>query len=291
MTRVQASPALRALAGRKGVDLDELARRLGRQNLAREDIENANRPAPLADSDLWDVDHAAHGPVTLEALPRPARVGARRLAAAQACIPAVTHHEEADIRAVEAFRTAVAEEARSRGVRLTALAFQVVALARGLQAFPRFNTSLTPDGNSLVRKHYCHVGIAVDSPGGLVVPVIRDADRKGLLAIAGELADLAARGRERKLRPHEMGGASMTLSNLGGIGGIGFTPMVNPPEVAILGISRSRVQPIWDGEVFRPVRVVPLDLTYDHRVISGAEAARFLAHHAALLAEPRRLLL
>ena len=291
MTRAVASPSVRALASRKGIDLDSLAQKLGRETLGREDIETAESGVLPEAAAFWDVDHAAFGPVTIEPVPRLAQVASRNLAAANSLIPAVTHHEEADITAVEAFRTSIRSAAAARGIKLTPLSFHVAILTRCLKAFPRFNTSLGSDGQSLVLKHFVHVGVAVDTPHGLVVPVVRNTDRKSLYAIASEIADLAERARKRKVRPHEMGGASMTITNLGGIGGSAFSPIVNPPEVAILGISRSRVRPVWDGTAFRPVPMVPLDLSYDHRVINGADAARFLAHYAELLAEPRRLLL
>jgi pyruvate/2-oxoglutarate dehydrogenase complex dihydrolipoamide acyltransferase (E2) component len=164
------------------------------------------------------------------------------------------------------------------------------ALARALCESPRFNASLTSDGKKLVLKGYVHIGIAVDTEHGLIVPVIRNVDRKGLWKIASEIMDLAERAQARKIKPEEMGGASMTITNLGGIGGTAFTPIVNPPEVAILGLTRTEMTPVWNGEVFAPVPMVPLDLSYDHRVINGAEAARFVAHLAGLIADPRELL-
>jgi pyruvate/2-oxoglutarate dehydrogenase complex dihydrolipoamide acyltransferase (E2) component len=182
-------------------------------------------------------------------------------------------------------------EAQARGVKLTALAFQVKALARALREFPRFNASLTPEGKTLTLKDYVHIGIAVDTAHGLMVPVIRDADRKGLWQIAAEITNLASRAQARKVGPDEMGGASMSISNLGGIGGTAFTPIVNPPEVAILGLTRTEVTPVWDGNDFQPIPMLPLDLSYDHRVINGAEAARFVTYLADLLADPRRIMI
>ena len=288
---VIASPSTRLHALRRGVDLEALARRLGRSHIAREDVDGTAAPAAPAEDPrrLWDVDHAAWGPVRVEPLTRFARVAAAHLAAAQALIPAVTHHDRADLTEAEAFRASLKAEAAAKGVRLTALAFHVRALARALRAFPRFNASLTPDGQALVLKGYVHVGLAVDAPHGLVVPVVRDADRLGLWALARAVADLAAKAQARRLRPEEMGGASMTISNLGGLGGTGFTPIVNPPEVAILGLARAETAPVWDGAAFVPRLMAPLSLSYDHRAIDGAEAARFLAHYARLLADPRRL--
>lgn len=292
MTDIAASPSTRRLALEKGVDLDALARRLGRTTIGPEDLDAApgTAVAPAGDTSFWDVDHTRFGPVTEDPMGRFARVAARNLAAAQALIPAVTHHDRADVTAIEALRAAWKPEAEARGVRLTALAFHVAALARALRRFPRFNASLSADGATLILKDYVHIGIAVDTPHGLVVPVIRDADRKGLWRIAADIADLAARAQARKIGPDEMGGASMTITNLGGIGGIGFSPIVNPPEVAILGLTRTETVTVWQGDTPRPVPMVPLDLSYDHRVINGADAARFLAHHAALIADPRAML-
>ncbi|WP_068415699.1 2-oxo acid dehydrogenase subunit E2 [Labrenzia sp. OB1] len=300
MTRVTASPSVRALAGRKGIDLEDLGRSLGRRTLAREDVEaavsgskpGAGLPASGPDhATFWDVDHSAYGPIREEPMSRFARVSARNLAAANALVPQVTHHDEADTGAIEAFRKTLKVEAAENGVRLTALAFHVKALAHCLKRFETFNASLSPDGATLYLKDYVHIGIAVDTPYGLTVPVVRDADRKGLFELARDISTLAAKAAERKLPPDALGGASMSISNLGGIGGTAFTPIVNPPEVTILGITRTRIQPVWDGEAFQPRPVVPLDLSYDHRVINGAEAARFLAEYASLIGEPQRLLL
>ncbi|WP_052161425.1 2-oxo acid dehydrogenase subunit E2 [Hoeflea sp. BAL378] len=290
-----ASPSVVAYAGRNRVDLSDVARASGRLTLAKEDVDHhlnggtaAGAPMPAVEK-YWDVDHAAFGPVSREPLSRLARVASANLAAANAMIPQVTHHDRADMRRLEAFRASLKPEAARRGVRLTALAFHVKALALCLRDFPRFNASLSADGDTLILKHYVHIGIAVDTPQGLMVPVIRDADNKGLWRIAADIADLAARAQARKIRPDEMGGASMSISNLGGIGGTAFTPIVNPPELAILGITRTETVPVWENESWQPVPMTPLDLSYDHRVINGADAARFLAHHARLLADPRRM--
>jgi pyruvate dehydrogenase E2 component (dihydrolipoamide acetyltransferase) len=290
MSDIAASPSTRRRALQKGVDIDALGKRLGRTTIGPEDLDGAPAPAPAGDTAYWEVDHAQYGPVTEEPMSRFAQVAARNLAAAQALIPAVTHHDRADVSAIEGLRAAWKAEAQARGVKLTALAFHVAALARTLRAFPRFNASLSADGERLILKHYVHVGIAVDTDHGLMVPVIRDADRKGLWDIARSIGDLAARAQARKIGPDEMGGASMTITNLGGIGGTAFTPIVNPPEVAILGITRTETATVWDGTTPRPVPMAPLDLSYDHRVINGADAARFLAHHAELVKEPRRML-
>lgn len=288
-----ASPATRRLAREKGVEIEALAKKLGRKTIGPEDLDSGAAPAsaPSGDTSYWDVDHSQYGDVTEEPMSRFAQVAARNLAAAQALIPAVTHHDRADVSAIEAFRQSLKSEAMARGVKLTALTFHVAALARCLKTFPRFNASLSVDGDTLYLKTYVHIGIAVDTPHGLMVPVIRNADRKGLWQIGAEIADLAAKAQARKVKPDEMGGASMTITNLGGIGGTAFTPIVNPPEVAILGITRTETITVWDGDTPHPVPMVPLDLSYDHRVINGADAARFLAHYAKLIGDPRNMLI
>ena len=290
MSDVIASPTTRRRALEKGVDIDARARELGRTTLGPEDL-GSSTSAPAGDTSFWDVDHSAHGPVTTEPMSRFAQVAARNLGAANALIPQVTHHDRADVTAIEGLRKAWRDEAQVRGIRLTALAFHVMALAHCLREFPRFNASLSKDGNTLVLKNYVHIGIAVDTPHGLMVPVIRHAGRKGLWEISAEIADLATRAQARKIAPEEMGGASMTISNLGGIGGIGFTPIVNPPELAILGITRTETVTFWDGDTPRPVPMVPLDLSYDHRVINGADAARFMAMLKSGIETPATLMI
>lgn len=284
-----ASPSVRKLAADRGIDIDALAVRLGRETIAREDVlgETGGVKADTGqNARYWDVDHSEWGPVRTEPLNRIAQVASANLTAAQQSIPAVTHHDRADMTRIEATRGAL----KAEGVRLTALAFHVAVLARCLRQFPRFNASLTSDGASLILKDYVHIGIAVDTPHGLAVPVIRNADKLRLSSIGDAITDLAARARERKLRSQEMGGASMTITNLGGIGGEGFTPIVNPPEVAILGMSAQETRPVWDGTDFQPIPMVPLDLSYDHRVVNGADAARFLREYCALIRNPDDLL-
>ncbi len=291
MSDVMAPPSVRALAREKGIDLEELARDLGRTSITRDDVVGGRPPAgATGDTSYWDVDHSQFGAVTEEPRSRFALVAAANLGAANALIPQVTHHDRADVTAIESLRKELKPEAEARAIKLTALAFQVKALARALREFPRFNASLSADAKTLILKQYVHIGIAVDTAHGLMVPVIRDADRKGLWQIAAEITDLAGRAQNRKIGPDEMGGASMSISNLGGIGGIGFTPIVNPPEVAILGITRAETVTVWDGDTPRPVQMVPLDLSYDHRVINGADAARFMAYLVGLLNDPRRMM-
>ncbi len=283
-----ASPSVRKLAGDMGIDVDVLARQLGRETIAREDVLGQTATAtPVGATQCWDVDHSQWGPFTKETLSRPAKVAAANLTAAHHLIPSVTHHDSADVTRLDATRAAL----KAEGKNTTALAFHVAVLARCLKEFPRFNASLSADGNSLILKNYIHIGIAVDAPHGLSVPVIRDADRLRIPEVSSTLRDLATRARARKIRPQDMGGASMTITNLGSIGGEAFTPIVNPPEVAILGITRTEIRPRWTGEAFVPAPMVPLDLSYDHRVINGADAARFLRRYCDLLSHPDVLLL
>ena len=291
MSTIIAPPSVKALAREKGIDLEQLAKQLGRSSIVREDLETrAKASQAFEDTSYWNVDHSAFGPVSVEPMTRFAQVASQNLAAAQALIPAVTHHDRADVSAIEQLRKTLKPEAQARGVKLTALAFQVKALARALREFPRFNASLSEDCQSLTLKHYVHIGIAVDTAHGLMVPVVRDADKKGLWQIAAEIADLAGRAQRRKARREEIGGASMTITNLGVIGGTAFSPIVNPPEVAILGITRTETVTVWDGDTPRPVPMVPLDLSYDHRVINGADAARFMVYLTGLISEPRRIM-
>ena len=219
------------------------------------------------------------------------KISAPNLARNWAMIPHVTHDDEADITELEAWRKTLNEEqARSQdGVKVTMVSFLIVASVATLKEFPTFNSSL--DGEQLVLKRYYNIGFAADTPGGLVVPVIKDADKKGLLRVARELTELSGKAREGKLGPAEMSGATFTISSLGGIGGTSFTPIINAPEVAILGATRSAMKPVWSGSEFVPRLMLPLSLSYDHRVIDGAAAARFMVHLVAVLSDLRRVLL
>ena len=276
------SPSVRRLAMNKGIDIDALAARLGRETITRDDVLGGASvlPAGASVSNInWDVDHSLYGPVSHRPLNRMAQVASKNLTAAQQLIPAVTHHDSADVTRIEATRAQLRED----GIRITALAFHVVVLARCLKEYENFNASLTADGQNLTLKSYVNIGIAVDTPQGLIVPVIRNADQKCIQEISNEISDLALRARARRIRATEMGGASMSISSLGGIGGEAFSPIVNPPEVAILGITRTEIRPVWDGQDFVPRRMVPLDLSYDHRVINGADAAHFLSRYRYLI--------
>jgi len=235
------------------------------------------------------VDFAKFGPVEARPLSRIRKLSGANLHRNWVMIPHVTNNDEADITELEAFRVQLNRENEKGGVKVTMLAFLIKACVAALKKYPDFNASL--DGDSLVYKQYWHIGFAADTPNGLVVPVIRDADAKGVFQIAKETSELAARAREGKLGPSEMQGGTFSISSLGGIGGTGFSPIVNAPEVAILGVSRSATKPVWDGKQFVPRLMLPLSLSYDHRVIDGAAAARFNVFVASLLADFRRAML
>jgi pyruvate dehydrogenase E2 component (dihydrolipoamide acetyltransferase) len=233
------------------------------------------------------VDFARYGEIERVPLSRIQKISGPNLARNWVMIPHVTHHEEADITDLEAFRKQV--NAEHPETKVTMVALLMKAVVASLQAFPDFNSSL--DGDALVRKRYWNIGFAADTPQGLMVPVIRDVDRKGLLQVADELRELSGKAREGKLGPTEMQGSTFTISSLGGIGGTGFTPIINAPEVAILGVTRSATKPVWDGREFVPRLIVPLSLSYDHRVIDGASAARFMVHLSGVIGDLRRVLL
>ena len=238
-----------------------------------------------------EVDFTKFGEVERVELGRINKLSAQNLHRAWLNLPMVTHHDEADITEMETFRKELKSEWKEGDAKVTGLAFHMKALAKTLKAFPKLNSSISVDGQALFYKKYFHIGIAVDTPNGLVVPVFRDVDKKSISELAVEMADVSARARAKKLKPDEMQGASMTISSLGGIGGTAFTPIVNPPEVAILGITRARMQPVWNGSEFIPRLMCPLDLTYDHRVVDGADAARFMAQYVQEVGDVRRLIL
>jgi len=302
-----ASPAVRLFARELGVDLAQVkgSERGGR--ITREDVQQFVKaalqggvPAVAAAGGgglnllPWPkVDFSKFGPVETRELTRIQKLSGANLARNWAMIPHVTQHDDADITELEALRVALnAEQAKLKdGAKLTMLAFLIKASVAALQKFPTFNASLDASGQTLTLKKYFHVGFAADTPNGLVVPVIRDCDQKGVLEIARETSELAAKAREGKLSPAEMQGGCFSISSLGGIGGTAFTPIVNAPEVAILGVSKAAMKPVWDGKAFQPRLVLPLSLSYDHRVIDGAAAARFAAFLAQLLGDMRRALL
>ncbi len=235
------------------------------------------------------VDFAKFGPIRTEPLPRIKKISGPHLQRSWLNVPHVTHCDEADITALDAWRKELDTAAKAEGYRVTLLAFLLKAAAASLREFPEVNSSLA--GDNLVYKDYFHIGVAVDTPGGLVVPVIRDVDKKGIKELSIELGEVSARARDGKLTAADMQGGTFTISSLGGIGGTAFTPIVNAPEVAILGVVRSKMAPVWDGHEFQPRLMLPLCLSYDHRVIDGALAARFTAHLGSLVADVRRLML
>jgi pyruvate dehydrogenase E2 component (dihydrolipoamide acetyltransferase) len=304
---VYASPSVRRLARELGVDLTRLGGSGRKGRITREDVERAASGAPSARSsapgpgtgagaglgaDLppWpSIDFEKFGPVERVARSRIQRISAPNLARNWLMIPHVTHNDEADITELEAWRKSLNKEHEREGLKVTMVSFLVVACVVTLKEFPTFNSSL--DGDELVLKRYYNVGFAADTPGGLVVPVIKDADRKGLIDIARELTELSGKAREGKLAPGDMQGSTFTISSLGGIGGTSFTPIVNAPEVAILGVTRAAMKPVWNGAEFVPRLMVPLSLSYDHRVIDGASAARFVVYVAGVLSDLRRALL
>ena len=295
-----ATPAIRRHARELGVD-PAAVRGTGRKGrILREDVNAfvkgvlAAPPPAAAGSGIPSipaVDFAVFGEVETRPLSRIKRISGPHLHRSWVNVPHVTNHDEADVTELEAFRQSIKAEAEAQGVRITLLAFVTKAVAATLAEFPSFNASLGPGGDTLVIKKYTHIGIAVDTPNGLMVPVLRDADRMGVYEIAQEMAGLGTRARDGALKIAEMKGGTFTISSLGGIGGTAFTPIINAPEVAILGLSRSRMAPVWNGSEFEPRLMLPLDLSWDHRVVDGAEAARFLAHLTRLLGDVRRLLL
>ncbi|MGH8798898.1 MAG: 2-oxo acid dehydrogenase subunit E2, partial [Casimicrobiaceae bacterium] len=303
--KAHASPSVRAYARALGVDLAKVKGSGPSERILQEDVQNhvkrvmsgaavASAVAGAGGAALgllpWpQVDFAKFGPIETKPLSRIKKIAGANLHRNWVLIPHVTNHDDADITELEAFRVQLNKENEKTGVKLTLLAFLIKACVAALKRFPDFNASL--DGDNLIVKQYYHIGFAADTPNGLVVPVIRNADQKGVLAIAAEMADLSAKAREGKLGPADMQGGCFSISSLGGIGGTYFTPIINAPEVAILGVCRSGTRPVWDGRQFAPRLILPLSLSWDHRVIDGAAAARFNAYLGALLADMRRLML
>lgn len=298
---VHAGPAVRKLAREFGVDLAQISPTGPHQRILKEDVQEfvkqrLNAPATesrggMGIESIPEVDFSRFGAVQNVPMTRLQQIGAANLHRAWLNIPHVTQFESADITELEAFRVTQRAVAEKAGTKLTVLPFLLKACAHLLRELPEFNSSLAPNGKELIMKQYVNIGFAVDTPDGLLVPVIRDVDQKSLLQLAAEAADLAERARSKKLSPEQMQGGCFTISSLGHIGGTGFTPIVNAPEVAILGVSRATMQPVWDGQDFAPRLMLPLSLSYDHRVINGAAAARFTRRLADVLAEIRSMLL
>jgi len=307
-----ASPSVRKFARELGVPLAEVKGSGPKGRITLDDVQGftkavmagavqtqaqaAKAPAVAAGGGVgldllpWPkVDFAKFGPIERKELSRIKKISGANLTRNAIVIPAVTNHDDADITELEAFRVQLNKENEKSGVKVTMLAFLIKACVAALKKFPEFNSSL--DGDALVLKQYWHIGFAADTPNGLVVPVLKDADRKGILQISQEMGELAKKARDGKLTPAEMSGATFTISSLGGIGGRYFTPIINAPEVAILGVCKSQMEPVWDGKAFQPRLMLPLSLTWDHRVIDGAAAARFNAYLGQVLSDFRRVLL
>jgi pyruvate dehydrogenase E2 component (dihydrolipoamide acetyltransferase) len=289
---VDASPSVRRLAREAGIDLSTVSGSGRKGRITRQDLERttggaAPQPAQSQMAPWPSLDFSHQGPIERVPRTRIQRISAPNLARNWALIPHVTHHDEADITELEAWRKQL--NAEQEDVKVTMVSFLVVACVATLKEFPKFNSSL--DGDELILKRYYNIGFAADTPEGLVVPVIKAADQKGLLELARELTDLSSKARAGKLSPAEMSASTFTVSSLGGIGGTAFTPIVNAPEVAILGVTRAAMKPVWDGQEFQPRLMLPLSLSYDHRVIDGAAAARFVAHLVKVLSDLRRAIL
>ena len=302
------SPSIRKFARELGVDLARVTGSGPKGRILREDVQAfvkgvmAGRPAQAAAAakggalpfnlPAWpDVDFAKFGPIESKPLSRIQRLSGPYLHRNWVSIPHVTQCDDADITDLEAFRKSQTIETEKKGFKLTMLAFMIKACVTALRQFPQFNASLDKSGENLIVKKYYHIGVAVDTPGGLVVPVVRDADRKGVFDLARELAEISKLAKDGKLKAGDMQGGTFSISSLGGIGGSYFTPIINAPELAILGVSRSAMKPVWNGKEFVPRLILPLSLSYDHRVIDGAVAARFTTELAKILSDIRRTLL
>jgi pyruvate dehydrogenase E2 component (dihydrolipoamide acetyltransferase) len=300
-----ASPGVRRFARELGVDLGKVKGSGPKGRILKEDIQSfvksvmSGAAAPVTGGaglalglPPWPVvDFTKFGPIEKQALSRIRKISGPALHRNWVQIPHVTQNDEADITELEAFRRQMADDAQKQGVKLTPLAFIMKAVIAALKQHPEFNSSIAPEGDALILKRYYHIGVAVDTPGGLVVPVIRDVDQKAVLQLAKELAEVSARARDGKLGAADMQGGTFSISSLGGIGGTHFTPIINAPEIAILGVSRSTMKPVWKDGQFVPRLMLPLSLSYDHRAVDGAQGARFITHLTAVMSDIRRLLL
>ena len=296
---VYAGPAVRKLAREFGVSLNKVSGTGARGRILKEDLQQyvaqtlaAGGTAPGAGiPEIPDQDYARFGAIEKAPRSRIDKVTASNMVRSWLNVPHVTQFDDADISGMERFRAELKGEAAERGVKLTPLPFILKACAVALRDHPKLKSSLADGGETLVMKHYCHIGMAVDTPAGLVVPVIRDVDKKSIWELAAEVAEVAAKAKDKQLKPDDMQGGVFTVSSLGALGGRGFTPIINAPEVAILGVGRASVQPVWDGEVFRPHTLLPLALSYDHRVVNGGDGGRFLTDLTALLADVKRMVM
>lgn len=297
-----ASPSVRKFARELGVEISTVTGTGRKGRISKDDVKQHVKTALQSGgqtvvTSTFDVppfpaiDFTAFGEVDSQPLSRIQKLSGKYLHRNWVRIPHVTQYDESDITELEEFRNENKADAKAQGFSLTPLAFIVKAMAKALKKFPKFNSSLDVDGENLIYKKYFHIGIAVDTPNGLVVPVIRDCDKKEVFEIAKEMRDISIKARDGKLAPSDMQGGSMSISSLGGIGGTAFTPIINSPEVAILGVSRSNIKPVWNGTEFEPRLMLPLSLSYDHRVIDGADAARFIVYLSSILSDMKKMLL
>jgi len=297
-----ASPSVRKFARELGADIAQVIGTGRKGRITQDDVKNHIKTAMQTGGQTvvtagFDVppfpavDFTQFGEVDSQPLNRIQKISGKYLHRNWVRIPHVTQYDESDITELEDFRQANKADAKAQGFSLTPLAFIVKAMAKALKKFPKFNSSLDVDGENLIYKKYFHIGIAVDTPNGLVVPVIRDCDKKEVFEIAKEMRDISLKARDGKLSPSDMQGGCISISSLGGIGGTAFTPIINAPEVAILGVSRSSIKPVWNGKEFQPKLMLPLSLSYDHRVIDGADAARFIVYLSSILADMKKMLL
>lgn len=298
-SKAHASPSVRKFARELGVDLGKVDGSGRKGRVTKDDVKGfvkrvLSQPATgggLGVAPMPEIDFSQWGEIETKPLTKINKLTGEFLHRNWVTIPHVTQFDEADITDMEAFRKSMAAEYKEKGIRITPLVFMMKAVVSALKEYPRFNSSLDATGENLILKNYYNVGIAVDTPDGLVVPVVRDVDRKTLVDLAVELGEISVKARDKKLKPSDMQGGCLTISSLGGIGGTKFTPIVNAPEVAILGVSRSKMQPVWNGKEFEPRLMLPLSLSYDHRVIDGADGARFTTFLSRVLSDTRRLLL
>ncbi|QCU90034.1 dihydrolipoyllysine-residue acetyltransferase [Thiomicrorhabdus sediminis] len=300
-----ASPSVRAFARKLGVDLTTVAGTGPKGRIQQTDVEAAikavmsgQKAAPggavsggMGIPPVPEVDFSKFGETTTEELGRIKKISGKFLHASWLNVPHVTQFDECDITEMDQFRKDQKAAAEKQGIKLTPLVFVMKAVVKALQDFPSFNASLSPDGQSIIKKHYYNIGIAVDTPNGLVVPVVKDVDKKGIYELSQDLMEISAKARDGKLGPADMAGGTFTISSLGGIGGTQFTPIVNAPEVAIMGLSKAKMQPVWNGSEFAPRLVMPFSVSYDHRAIDGAEGVRFTTTVGNYLSDLRQLIL
>jgi pyruvate dehydrogenase E2 component (dihydrolipoamide acetyltransferase) len=297
--KAHASPSVRKFARELGADIGQITGSGNKGRILKEDVTafvkkimtSGGAAGGLGVAPMPEIDFSQFGAIETQPLTKINKLTGQFLHRNWVTVPHVTQFDEADITELEKFRKQLNEEHKNEGIRVTVLAFLMKALVSALKEYPRFNSSLDSTGENLILKKYIHIGVAVDTPDGLVVPVIRDCDRKSLIELANELIEISGRARDKKLSPADMSGGCISISSLGGIGGTAFTPIVNAPEVAILGVSRAQMKPVYKDGEFEPRLILPLSLSYDHRVIDGADGARFTAFLSKVLSDTRRLLL